>query len=174
MEDRSGVCCSSTTEPQGDWLEGTVIVFGWNLLWDSPGAFQPLCRTVKVASHLPTDLRSSSCFFHYRGGLKSAFAENIARDSTLDVNQWEVALSRHSSVHPPAHSPIHTCTRHLFIHAALAECSPSVQQPSKAVGVLRSLEASVPLGSWEPGHRMCCVQETFDLGFHTFLNTHPC
>lgn len=43
-------------EPQGDWLEGTAIVFGWNLLWDSPGAFQPLCRTVKVASHLPTDL----------------------------------------------------------------------------------------------------------------------
>lgn len=29
----------SAPPPQGSWLQGAVVVFGWNLLWDSPWGF---------------------------------------------------------------------------------------------------------------------------------------
>ena len=93
-------------------------------------------------------------------GIEAAwFAKNIAGESTLDVNsgKWalvSVALSTHLQTQPP-HSLTHPSTptptppsvQHTSIHTAPADCSPSIQLPATALGVLRSLGASAPSGS---------------------------
>lgn len=97
-------------------------------------------------------------------GIEAAwFAKNIAGESILDVNsgKWalvSVALSTHLQTQPPR-SLTHSLTRpstptptppsvqHTSIHIAPANCSPSIQLPATAPGVLRSLGASAPSGS---------------------------
>lgn len=97
-------------------------------------------------------------------GIEAAwFAENTAGESTLDVNSGKralvsVALSTHLQTQPPrslTHSvtcpstpaPTPPSVQHVSIHTAPADCSPSIQLPATAPGVLRSLGASAPSGS---------------------------
>lgn len=145
----------------------------WALCSSTAGQLAPgrcRCLWLEPALGFPLGLSSSSaglsrwrhiCLHIYEAasglwGIEAAwFAENTAGESTLGVNseKWalvSVALSTHLQTQPP-HSLTHSLTppsiQHVSIHTAPADCSPSVQLPAAAPGVLRSLGASVASGS---------------------------